>query len=402
MMTPRRLGVVAIAAVMALAIMAPRPATADDARAIAERAFRTGERLFNAGEFTDAAASFEAALKTMPVPAIGFSTAQAHRLAWVKGGDPSHLRRAVELFRKYVVDVGSGQRVSDATAALGELDPELRRLEQSGASFTAPTARTTALLVTSQIEGATGAIDRDAKLTGTLPLVRDVPPGPHTVVVEAPGYFPKSVNVTAVDGERLPVEVVLEPQPARLVIRGEAGATITVDGRPVGTLPLAAPIEVASGRHLVSVTRRGRVGVAREVEVARGEERDVTTPMRSTGQRRAVKWVMIGGGVLALGAGLAGLDAWRVDGDAAAIRDRANAGGIDAATAARYDELRADRDRGRQIMWGLAGASVVTVAAATLLYFFDHDRAEAPVSAAMDVRPVVSVGGAGLVVAGRF
>lgn len=393
----------ALLILIAIAVAAPRAAHAEDKRAVAERAFRTGERLFNAGEFGDAAAAFESAYTTMPLPAIAFSTAQAHRLAWVKDANPSNLRRAVELYRGYVADVKRGQRVSDATAALAELEPALRRLEQSGASFSAPAApRATALLVTSQIPTATGTIDGDAGNGGALPLVGEVAAGPHTVTVEAPGYFPKTVQVTAVDGERLPVEVDLEPQPARLAIHAEAGAEVAIDGRTVGTLPLRRPIEVPAGRHLVTITRRGRVGVAREVDVARGQAQEVRVAMRATGQRRAVTWVLVGGGVLALGAGLSGLAALQSDEDAAAIRDRAAAGGIGAADAARYDELRAARDDQRTLMWTLAGASVATVTAATLLYLLDHDRPDAPGLAPVEVAPTVGSGGAGVSVRGTF
>jgi len=50
-----------------------------------------------------------------------------------------------------------------------------------------------------------------------------------------------------------------------------AGADVLVDGRSVGTAPLAAPIVVASGPHAVEARLEGRPTASRQVEVASGE-----------------------------------------------------------------------------------------------------------------------------------
>lgn len=385
----------AIALVLA-ALVTASPVHAED-RAAAERAFRTGERLFNAGQFRDAAGAFEDALATLPVPAIVFSTAQAHRLAWVKQGDLVSLRRSVELFRRYVSEVGTGQRVADATAALASLEPDLRAQEARGAIAGPGVPRATAFLVTSQVEGATAALDGGE--ASPLPRVLEVKPGPHTLVVAAEGYAPRTVTATALDGERLPVEVELTPLPARVDVRGEAGASVSVDGRPAGRLPLARPIEVDAGRHYLTVTRRGRRPLARELDLARGQSVAVTAPLPSTGQRRAVRWVFVGGGALALGAGATAWWASSLDGDAAAIRDRAATGGIDLAEAQRYDDLVARRDRAVTYTWVLGGAAAAAATAGVLLYLLDHEQpgATAPVVAPAELGAGASVG-----VSGRF
>lgn len=393
-MSPIRIMTI-VALVASLCATAP----ADQARDAAERAFRTGERLFNAGEFADAADSFEIALKSMPVPAIMFSAAQAHRFAWIKKSNLADLRRAVELFRKYVADVGSGQRVADATAALATLEPALGMGDSRGGGV-AVQARTTALLITSQVEGVTATVD--GKPAGQLPLVLEVKPGPHAVVAEAPGYQAITTTATALDGERLPVELELVARPATLRVRGESETVVEVDGRVIGSLPLTRPIEVDAGHHLLGVSRAGRHPISRELDVARGADLDLRVPLATTTQRRMVKWVVIGGGVLALTAGGSALSARTLDSNANALRDRALAGGISVADAQRYDDLRSRRDGAVTVTEVLAGASVVALTVGVLMYVFDHERVERSWGLPATVTPAVTPNGAAVMVGRSF
>jgi sec-independent protein translocase protein TatB len=114
--------------------------------------------------------------------------------------------------------------------------------------------KTTRLMVTSQVDGARGAIDG---ATGALPLVKEVTAGDHTVTVEADGYLPVTLKAVAVDGALVPVEVDLTPKPVLLDVRAASGARITIDGRPAGTAPVTA-LEIPAGRHFITVEHRGR------------------------------------------------------------------------------------------------------------------------------------------------
>lgn len=374
------------------------PAARADDRAEAERYFRTGERLLNAGEFAAAASSFEDAFEILPLPEIAFSAAQSYRLAFVKDQQPARLKRAIELYRLYLDKVKRGGRVNDATNALLELEPQLARLEASGAKIGAmPANRTTGLMITSEVSPATGQIGSDPKLGGELPLVREVAPGKHEVKVEAKGYRPKTITATAVEGELVPVEVDLEPLPALIELKVESGARVTVDGRSAGVTPLA-PIAVDAGRHFVTITKRGRRSHAREVVLERGGKATVATSLRTTTQRRAARYVLIGSGVLFVGAGLMGLGAMSADGDAADIDERRLMGGITEAELARYDELRGQRDDFRTGMWTLGGAAVVVGVAGGLMYLFDRDEPEA----APSIAPAIGPDGASVQVRGRF
>ena len=400
-MTTRRIAVRPVLVVLVMMALAPA-ASADDQRVEAEKYFRTGERLLDAGEYAAAASSFEDAYEILPLPEIAFSAAQSYRLAYVKDQQPARLKRAVELYRLYLDQVKSGGRVNDATNALLELEPQLQRMEAGGQTIgPMPAARTTGLMITSEVAPATGRIGSDPKLGGELPLVREVAAGKHEVTVEAKGYEPKTITAIAVEGELVPVEVDLVPLPATIELKVEDGARIQVDGRTVGTTPLGAPLRVDAGKHFITVSKRGKRAYARELTVERGETVTVQASLRTTTQRKAARYVLIGSGVLLVGATLSGLGAAGADGDAADIDERRRTGGgITEGELARYDELRAQRDDLKTSMWVLGGAALVVGAAGGLMYVFDREDAEAPPS--FGVTPTAGPDSVGASVWGRF
>jgi len=386
-----------------------RPALAeDDKKAEAEKYYRAGESAYNNGQYLAAANAFEEALELLPVPAIVFSTAQAYRLLYVSDKQAAYVKRAVELYHQYIAQQREGGRVPDATASLAELEPMLARLEAEGKSMAMPIqAPKTQLMISSQIAGATGEV---AGQTGTLPLIVEVAAGEYTVKVEAEGYFPAEQRATAVEGEFIVSEVVLQPKPAILDVRAEAGARVEVDGRPVGATPLSRSIEVPAGRHFVAITHRGRVAYSREVDAHRGETVMIHADLARTGQRKAVPFVMLGAGVLALAAGGAGVYALVEQGRAEDIDDLRTAGQITAEQLDEYLRHRSRRDGGATTMWVLGGAAVVTAAVGSLMYLFDRPMAEAPPvsflpepDAGTTVSPFATAGGgAGLMVTGGF
>jgi hypothetical protein len=82
-------------------------------------------------------------------------------------------------------------------------------------------------------------------------------------------------------GKQLPAEYVartketmaaLAPYVSSVVISADQeGATVLVDGEPVGTTPLAGPLPIEVGEHLVSVRKSGYLDVPKRVRVTGGE-----------------------------------------------------------------------------------------------------------------------------------
>jgi hypothetical protein len=278
----------------------------------------------------------------------------------------------------------------------------LQRMEAGGKTIAAmPATRTTGLMITSEVTPASGKIGSDPRLAGELPLVREVAPGKHQVTVEAKGYEPKTITAIAVEGELVPVEVDLVPLPATIELLVERGARIEVDGRTVGTTPLGAPLRVDAGKHFVTVTKRGKRAYAREITVERGGTATVQTSLRTTTQRKAARYVLIGSGVLLVGATLSGIGAAGADSEASDIDDRRqNGGGITETELQRYDDLRAQRDDLKTSMWFFGGAALVVGTAGGLMYLFDREGAEAPPS--FGVAPTAGADSVGATVWGRF
>ncbi|RMH41649.1 MAG: PEGA domain-containing protein [Deltaproteobacteria bacterium] len=371
------------------------------ARAEAERLFRAGERFYNDGQYEAAAQAFEQAYALLPLPAIAFSAAQAYRLQYFIDKKPGRLKRAIELYRAYLEREPDGARRADASTSLAELEPILARIEAKEGTVKTEVMENTAtqVMITAQVDGA--AVSIDGGESSPAPVIREVSPGDHRVRVEADGYFPVDLKVTAVEGRLVPVEVTLKPQPALVTLRAEADAQVSVDGRPVGTTPLARPIELAAGTHFITVARRGRYPWSREIEVKRGQRLTLSADLDVTRQRRASYWVMGASAVGFAAAGVYGGLALRDDGDAADLRERIATTGGTPDDVMRYRDLVDRRDRERSTMFALLGVGGALATTGILLYMLDSPRAEVPPSAPR-VGAVVGAGSAGLSVSGRF
>jgi tetratricopeptide (TPR) repeat protein len=395
-----------------------QPAKGDRAsaerRQEAELFFRAGEQAYEAGQYLVAAQAFEQAHQILPLPAILFSMAQAYRLQYFIDKEVTHLLRAIDSYRAYIQQVEQGGRRDDAATSLAELEVIRDRLQREGRlksrRSTADLGGKTKLMVTSQVDGAIASIDGKS---GEVPLILDVQPGKHRVEVEAEGYITASLQTTAVAGMVIPVEVKLEPKPALLMVQAEAGASIYIDGRPVGETPLPRPVEIPSGKHFVAVTRRGRYPWSRELDLAHGKSIEVRTSLETTGQRRISQWVF-GAAALSLAAGgVGGLLTYSTDRDVAELVEKLRSVGLSDAEQKQLAALEDKRDSRLGITLACLGASAALATAGGLLYWFDTPRVSGGVStgdvqpardttSSLRIAPVIHGDLAGFAVAGHF
>jgi hypothetical protein len=388
-------------------------AHAEDRKA-AEKYFRAGAKAYAAQSFAAAAANFDEAYKAAPMPEIAFSAAQAYRRLYRVDPNPAHVRRAIELYKAYLAVVKTGGRVGDAADSLEQLELELRSLGGSAsasAGSSAAVARTrlgVSIMLADQSASETDALrevgDATGEATRGLALTIDgqpvepfalvqVEPKEHVIAVSAEGYLPVEKKTVAVDGASSLVEIVLQPRPAKVTVKTENGARISVDGRAAATTP-TAPLDVPAGKHLITVLRAGREPFAREISVARGQSLTFAAPLEKTAKRRAVPWVLGGAGLLAAGAVATGIAANVHDSRAAELRDAIDAGNRPPSDADRYDDEVRARDRYVTSTWVLGGAAVVAGTVGVLLFAFDTPSVEG-----VRVAPLVggSTGGAALI-----
>jgi hypothetical protein len=246
-------------------------------------------------------------------------------------------------------------------------------------------------------ESGRGAVVLDGKALGQAPFSGQAPIGAHRLEVRAlEGKTLWSGQI--VIAVRAPVRVATPcplPAAALTVRTAPPGATLLVDGRPVGRTPVVrAPLE--GGPHRLTLERAGWRARVVEIDVAPGAEKDLelrmdpvrappasgptTLPAKPPPPRpRRWTWIVGGSAVLTLGAGLGvGLSA-RADHEAWSEEwvDRE-----------RWDGLRHSGERkelAANVLFGVGAALAVTAA---VLYFVEGRarRTEARAHAAPGVR----------------
>ena len=141
-----------------------------------------------------------------------------------------------------------------------ELEPLTATLELSGAPSGAR-----ASWVQSGVTVATATIP--GRITG--------PSGEVRLVVEAPGWVTRELDLRTLDDEVRKVEVRLEPEVGSLVVSGdEPGAIIRLDGEPVGFVP-AVLDRVVVGTHKLEVEAEGFKPFTTTVEVKRDTRSEI-------------------------------------------------------------------------------------------------------------------------------
>jgi hypothetical protein len=240
-------------------------------------------------------------------------------------------------------------------------------------------------MVSSQTAGAEVVLDQGKPTE--MPLIEEVKPGKHHVKVTAEGYFDDERDVVALEGGIVAVDVPLREKPAKLMIAGSTGAQISIDGRLTGTTPLAAPLEVPSGHHLVTVTRSGYKAFSEEIVVHRGEAKKVTVALQTTTQRK-VSYVFMLGGLAGVAAGAisAGL-AVGAQSQAQQIYDKSQTQNIAAKDLEDYDASIQRREDLKKAAGVALGAGVLVGVTGLVLYVFDQPVVTQPSARPVDDAP---------------
>ena len=371
-----------VLALLTSSLAAPSAQAAPSSEAIAEAKllFRAGAEAFSASDFEAALQAFEAARAIAPDPALTFSIAQTHRRQFGATERPASLRAAVSEYRRYLAEVSKGGRRGDAAEALVELEPKFAQLAESDAEGAAAGRRATRLMVLTSVEGAMVSLDGAAPEAARF--IGEVEPGTHVVRVTAEGHNPYLRTLEIKQGEVISIDPLLQPLPAQLLVRGEAGATLWVDGRTSGTLPLVGAVPVPPGRRLIAVTEGGRRRFELEVHLDKGQHKDLDVSLEPTAQRTVSFVTLALGGASLLAGGVLAAVAGATYHHNRAIYDEHETGTI-------TDEQLRDYDSGRDDHGPLVLAAIVTGAvgvAVTLtgagLYLFDEPAPPSLVGAA--------------------
>jgi hypothetical protein len=411
----KRMRLTALVALGTLALgLRPAVARADDVEQ-AKMYFDAGAQAYSAGRYAVAVSAFDLAYKLAPRPAILFSMAQAERKQWSVARQPEVVRSAVRHYHQYLDLVPTGGRRTDAADALSELEPMADRLGPTADPKEPPApASATRLMISSTVATASASIDGGQKTE--TPLMETVTPGKHKVTLSAPGYFDETRDVVALAGAVVPTEIALKEKPARLDVSAEGSGDIAVDGRVVGTTPLPRPLEIASGVHLVSVSRNGYRAFSRDVTLARDKTSRLDVPFERTTQRW-VSYATFGFGLAAVAAGGTFVGVALVEqGNAQKVLDDKARGNISSGELGTYPRSIDLRDGWRTAATASLGVGVAALAAGAFLYAFDRPgigepppHSDAPPAAPakprdmeMSAAPLLGPGVVGATWVGRF
>jgi len=352
-----------------LALAAPTARAGDDSTARAY--FETGAKEFEKGNFLVAIRAFDQAHALTGRPGLLFSIAQSYKQQYAIDGKAQTLKKALEFYRRYLAEDATGKRRREATQSITDCEALLSRLPPEEATAPAETTMPTQLSIMTQAEGATISVD-GAK---PKPLeVVEVTPGTHKIVVAAPGYFSEEREVPVRQGQLMAFDVPLREMPARLTIEGRAGAEITIDGRPLGALPLTAPLEIEAGSRFVTVSLNGFNSFTTDLDLSRGQTMSVRADLDRTRQRIA-SFVLFGAGVAFAGAGVAMAVVAANDGARAKeLDDIRRTKYLEQAQLKEYTDYRDAQTSFRNGATAALNVATGLGALAFLLYYFDEPR----------------------------
>lgn len=395
------------------------PSVPPEKMAEARSYFEAGAKAFDAGDFETAIQAFTQAYKIVPRDNLVFSIAQAHRRQYVATGGDAHAKAAIDFYRRYLAAVPTGGRRAEAVKALEDLESRVKTAPEPGKGEeptpSAPTADKTRIFINSRTPDAVFTVDGGEP----IPVARsvEVEAGSHAIHVTAPGHVAEDITVVAREGELVPQSVDLRAQPARLTITADSGSSVYVDGRFVGEAPLPDALQLAPGRHYVSLSLRGHQSDAAELVVAAGERKQLVGDLPTTNQRDvAYGFLVTSGAFLTASAVFFTVSASRHQ-DAEDIYNKHLKQTILRSDVVEYEHIVSQRDR-----FAIAGGStgvlgIIVGLVGAGLYVFDdvaplsvpralEDKGDPPAGPAstfdLSAIPVVGPEGGGASVSGRF
>ncbi|MFO0666139.1 MAG: PEGA domain-containing protein [Polyangiaceae bacterium] len=289
----------ALASMEGLAFAQPAPAAAPAAPAAAPGAvpplsesltgeakasYEAGKVLFRDRDFGGSLVKFQAAYDKSKDARLKWNIAACEK-------NQRHYARVQRLIREYMTEGGdklTAQDMEDARELLKTIEPFVVRLKLS---VNQP--------------GASVYVDDD--LIGKSPIAEAivVDIGQRKVRIVKDDYEEFSQTVVVGDSAEKVVDVKLVPRirEGKVIIKAPEGATIYVDGQPVGTTVYNA--SMSAGGHTVKVTQKGMVPYQSELVVEDKKTRSIDVQLQAEkGGVPTWVWVVSGGVVLAAGIGV--------------------------------------------------------------------------------------------------
>ena len=229
-----------LALVLLLSSATLSAAPADATRREARERFDRGLKLFNQRDDGGALAEFQRAYELIPHPLVLYNIG-------VVQAAMKHPVEAVDALDRLIASPGdlSADRLAHARELRAEQAARIARIE-----------------IRSNVDGARIEVDGVDVGQAPLPEPLAVASGQHVIALVASGHAPSRRTVTVAGGRRQALDFQLVPLDGKLgmleVDTPVLDADVVVDGVVVGKTPLAGPLSLAPGRHVVDVRRKAQ------------------------------------------------------------------------------------------------------------------------------------------------
>ncbi len=258
---------------------APAPADGADAERATTIRRRGDEEMVN-GRAAEALAAYSEAYALTKDPALLYNKGRAFE---AMGDYPSALEQIEEFDR-----VGTPE-LKARVPGLARLLAELRQ-------------KVSQIAIVCDVDGATVRL-RDRKL-GVTPItnVVRVHAGTGTLEITKEGYYPYKRELPLPPAGLASVEVHLSSRASSGLLRvasSVAGARVTIDGKPAGTVPTEVVLQ--AGTHSVQLDRDGYKPATSSVLVTAGENKSVDIGLEAEAPITKKWWFWTGIGVVVLG-----------------------------------------------------------------------------------------------------
>ncbi|RYZ07397.1 MAG: PEGA domain-containing protein [Myxococcales bacterium] len=230
----------------------------------ARQRFDRGLTLYNQGDAMGALAEFELAHELTGHPMVLFNLA----LVRARLGHSVQAAEALEALRGFPIS---------------ELAPGT--MDRAQALYESQLARVGWLEIKSSTPRAVVQIDNVDVARTPAPPIR-LTAGVHFVSVAAAAHEPRHLQVTVAGRAREILEVELTPlevAPAQLTVTSNVpGATVLVDGTPLGRTPLPQPVTLSAGAHELELRRAGYAPVRQRLQLSAGGSARLAAKMSPT------------------------------------------------------------------------------------------------------------------------
>ncbi|MEO6775648.1 MAG: PEGA domain-containing protein [Kofleriaceae bacterium] len=289
---------------VALAMLAITPAFAQSADSLkkAQASFDTAQSDYLAGKFDEAAAEFQEAYASRPFPQFLYNVGASFHMKGKKTSDVASYKKAVEFYKRYLVEEPTATDKANVEKAIGVLEAEIKRLEATpagagsgSAAVTTPSQEVENLgdvkvrgLVVIVTEPQNATIYLDDKKHGpfaTTPWSGSIE-GEHKLIIEKPGYKIVESTISA-DPTKL-VQFVShmaeESSFAWVTIASNVPKSdVYIDDKAigsVGTTPWTQQIK--PGKHTFWISKEGYNEFTTTIDITPGDTKQIMGTIKGT------------------------------------------------------------------------------------------------------------------------